>query len=290
MSIRPRRSVLYMPGSNARALEKAKTLPADALILDLEDAVAPDAKEVARKQVAEAVAQGGYGRRELIVRINGLSTPWGKEDLAAAAKAGPDAVLIPKVSTPGDIMLAARELREAGAPERTRLWAMMETPHAILSADSIVRTAMDPAARLAALVMGTNDIAKETRARLTPGRPSMLAYLSICVAAARAYGVDVIDGVYNNFGDEAGFRAECEQGRDLGMDGKTLIHPNQCAVANEIFAPSDTETEWAKKIIAVFDLPENAAKGALQLEGKMVERLHAEMARRTVAIAEAIAG
>ena len=289
MSIRPRRSVLYMPGSNARALEKAKTLPADALILDLEDAVAPDAKEVARKQVAEAVAQGGYGRRELIVRINGLSTPWGKEDLASAAKAGPDAVLIPKVSTPGDIMLAARELREAGAPERTRLWAMMETPHAILSADSIVRTAMDPAARLAALVMGTNDIAKETRARLTPGRPSMLAYLSICVAAARAYGVDVIDGVYNNFGDEAGFRAECEQGRDLGMDGKTLIHPSQIGPCNEIFAPSSDEVAFARKIIDVFGAPANSGKGAIQIDGKMVELLHAEIAKRTVAIADAIA-
>jgi citrate lyase subunit beta/citryl-CoA lyase len=289
MSLRPRRSVLYMPGSNARALEKAKTLPADALILDLEDAVAPDAKEIARKQVAEAVAAGGYGRRELVIRVNGLSTAWGRADLAAAAKAGPDAVLIPKVSSPGDVMIAARELREAGAPERTRIWAMMETPQAILNADSIVRAALDPNSRLAVLVMGTNDIAKETRARLVPGRAPMLAFLSICVAAARAYGVEIVDGVYNTLSDEEGFAAECRQGLELGMDGKTLIHPNQCGPANEIFAPSAAEVEWGRKVIAAFDLPENASKGALQLDGKMVERLHADMARRTVAIAEVIA-
>jgi citrate lyase subunit beta / citryl-CoA lyase len=288
-SLRPRRSVLYMPGSNARALEKAKTLTADALILDLEDAVAPDAKQMAREQVAAAVKAGGFGRREVIIRVNGSATPWGEADLIAAAQAGPDAVLIPKVSTPGDIMLAAKALRDAGAPDHTRIWIMMETPVALLNADSIVRTAMDPASRLAALVMGTNDIAKETRARLTPGRPSMLAYLSICVAAARAYGAEIIDGVYNDFSNEAGFRAECEQGRDFGMDGKTLIHPNQIAVCNEVFAPAEAEIAFARKIIEVFDLPENSVKGALQIDGKMVERLHADMARRTVAIAEAIA-
>ena len=289
MSIRPRRSVLYMPGSNARALEKAKTLPADALILDLEDAVAPDSKEIARAQVCAAVAAGGYGRRELVIRVNGPATPWGQEDLAAAAKAGPDAVLIPKVSTPGDVMMAARGLRESGAPDKTRIWAMMETPHAILNADSIVRTALDPQSRLAVLVMGTNDIAKETRARLVPGRAPMLAYLSICVAAARAYGVDIVDGVYNALSDMEGFEAECRQGLDLGMDGKTLIHPNQCGPANAIFAPTQAEVDWGRKIIAAFDMPENASKGALQLDGKMIERLHAEMARRTVAIAQAIA-
>jgi citrate lyase subunit beta/citryl-CoA lyase len=288
-SLRPRRSVLYMPGSNARALEKAKTIAADALILDLEDAVAPDAKETARQQVVAAVKAGGYGRREIVVRINGSTTPWGKPDLAAAAQAGPDAILVPKVSSPGDIMLTAMAMREAGAPDHTRIWAMMETPTAILSADSIARTALDPASRLAVFVMGTNDIAKETRARLTPGRPSMLAYLSICVAAARANGVDIVDGVYNDFSNEAGFRAECEQGRDLGMDGKTLIHPNQVAICNEVFAPAEAEVAFARKIIDVFGQPENAAKGALQIDGKMVERLHADMARRTVAIAEAIA-
>ncbi len=289
MSLRPRRSCLYMPGSNARALEKARTLPADVLILDLEDAVAPDAKAAARNQVAEAVKAGGFGRREVVIRVNGPQTPWGEADMAAAAAAGPDAILVPKVSTPGDIMMAARAMREAGAPERTRLWAMMETPLAMLNADSIARTAADPASRLSVLVMGTNDLAKETRARLTPGRPAMLAWLSICLAAARAHGVEIVDGVYNDFGNEAGLRAECEQGRDLGMDGKTLIHPNQVGPCNEIFAPSADEVGWARKVIAVFDEPANAAKGALQIEGRMVERLHAEMARRTVAIADSIA-
>ena len=287
--LRPRRSVLYMPGSNARALEKAKILAADTLILDLEDAVAPDAKELARDQVAAAVKAGGFGRREIIIRINGAATPWGQADLVAAAQAGPDAILVPKVSSPGDIMLTAKALRDAGAPDHTRIWAMMETPVALLNADSIVRTSLDPASRLAVLVMGTNDIAKETRARLTPGRASMLAYLSICVAAARAHDVEIIDGVYNDFSNEAGFRAECEQGRDFGMDGKTLIHPNQIAICNEVFAPDEAEIAFARKIIGVFDRPENAAKGALQIDGKMVERLHADMARRTVAIAEAIA-
>lgn len=289
MSVRPRRSALYMPGSNARALEKARSLDVDCLILDLEDAVAPDAKDTAREQVAAAVKAGGYGRREVVIRINAPDTPWGRQDLAAAAAAGPHAILLPKVSTPGDIMLAAKDIRDAGAPEQTRLWAMMETPQAILNADSIVRTAVDPASRLDVLVMGTNDIAKETRARLTPGRPSMLAYLSICVAAARAYGVEILDGVFNDFSDETGFLAECEQGRDLGMDGKTLIHPNQLAVANRVFAPSAEETERARKIIAAFALPENASKGAIQLDGRMVERLHADIAQRTVRIAEAIA-
>lgn len=289
MPLRPRRSCLYMPGSNARALEKAKTLPADVVIFDLEDAVAPDAKAAARNQVAAAVQAGGFGGREIVIRVNGPQTPWGEADMTAAAAAAPDAVLIPKVSTPGDIMVAARALREAGAPERTRLWAMMETPLAMLNADSIVRTAVDPASRLTALVMGTNDLAKETRARLTPGRPAMVAWLSTCVAAARAYGVEIIDGVYNDFADEAGLRAECEQGRDFGMDGKTLIHPNQIGPCNETFAPSQAETAWARRVIAAFDEPANATKGALQIDGKMVERLHAEMARRTVAIAEAIA-
>ena len=289
MSLRPRRSCLYMPGSNARALEKSRTLAADALILDLEDAVAPDAKAMARNQVMETVKAGGFGRREVVIRVNGLTTPWGAEDMAAAAQVAPDAILVPKVSTPGDVMMAAKAMREAGAPETTRLWAMMETPLAMLNADSIARTAVDPASRLSVFIMGTNDLAKETRARLTPGRPSMLAWLSICVAAARAHKVEIIDGVYNDFSNEAGLRAECEQGRDFGMDGKTLIHPNQIGPCNEIFAPSTDEVAFARKIIDVFSQPANAAKGAIQIEGKMVELLHAEIARRTVAIADAIA-
>lgn len=289
MQIRPRRSVLYMPGSNARALEKAKTLKADAFIFDLEDAVAPDAKGLAREQVCATVQGGGFGARELVIRANGLGTPYGQEDIAAAAKAGPDGVLVPKVSTPEDVLQAARALADAGAPEKTKLWIMLETPLAMLNLDAILRTASDKASRLAVAVMGTNDIAKDTRARLTPGRPSMLAYLSLCVAACRAYGVEILDGVYNDFSDEAGLRRECEQGRDFGMDGKTLIHPTQIGPCNEIFAPTADELAWAKKIIGVFDQPENAAKGALQVEGRMVERLHADMARRTVAVGEAIA-
>ena len=288
MTLRPRRSVLYMPGSNARTLEKAKTLAADAFIFDLEDAVAPDVKGTAREQVVAAVKGGGFGKRELVVRINGLGTPWGKDDIAAVAAAGPDGVLVPKVSTPDDITEAARALADAGAPATTKLWIMLETPLAMFNAEAITRMTHDPASRLAVAVMGTNDIAKDTRARLTPGRPAMLAFLSLCVAACRAHGVEILDGVYNDFSNEAGLREECAQGRDFGMDGKTLIHPGQIGPCNEIFAPTAAELAWSRTIMSVFDLPENASKGAVQIEGRMVERLHADMARRTVAIAGAI--
>ncbi|HEY8383942.1 MAG TPA: CoA ester lyase [Microvirga sp.] len=289
-AIRPRRSVLYMPGSNARALEKARTLAADALILDLEDAVAPDAKAGARDQVCAAVTAGGFGPRETVIRINGLDTPWGEGDLAAAAAAGPDAILVPKVSSPEALVAIGLRLRRLGAPERTRVWAMIETPLAILRVGSIASAAQDVDSRLTCFVMGTNDLAKETRARHVPGRAPMLPWLMTALAAARAYELDILDGVYNGLQDEAGFRAECEQGRDLGFDGKTLIHPNQLAVANEVFAPPADEVERARAIIAAFDLPENQSKGAISLDGRMVERLHADMARRTVALAEAIAG
>jgi citrate lyase subunit beta/citryl-CoA lyase len=286
--IRPRRSALYMPGSNARALEKARTLPADAILLDLEDSVAPEQKELARAQVCWAVKECGFGTREDVIRTNGLETEWGRADLVAAAAVGPDAILLPKVSHPGDITLAAHALNEAGAPAHTRIWAMIETPAGILNVDAIARTAADPASRLAVFIMGKNDIAKETRARMMPGRAPMLPWLSQCVLAARAYGIDILDGVYNQLADLEGLRAECEQGRDLGMDGKTVIHPNQIPVANEIFAPHADEVEWATKIIAAFDLPENKGKGAISLEGKMVELLHAGMAKRTLALAAAI--
>lgn len=289
MTLRPRRSVLYMPGSNARALDKAKTLPADGLILDLEDAVAPDQKDLARQQIIAAVKAGGYGSREVIVRINSLSGPWGQADLTEIAKLKIDALLIPKVSSPGDVMTAARALREAGADESIRLWAMMETPQAILNADSIVRTAADPASRLSVLVIGTNDLARETRARQIPGRAPMLAWLSQCILAARAYGVDILDGVYGDIQDQDGFRSECEQGRDMGMDGKTLIHPGQIGPCNEIFSPSAAEVDWAGKILAAFNLPENSDKGAISLDGRMIERLHADIATRTMQLAEAIA-
>jgi citrate lyase subunit beta / citryl-CoA lyase len=289
MLARPRRSVLYIPGSNAKALAKASTLPADALILDLEDSVAPDQKIAARNQVVQAVRAGGFGGREVVIRINGPHTPWGGDDLAAAAAAKPDAILLPKVDGPGAIMVAARVLREAEAPEETRIWAMMETPNAILNAGSIASVAADPSSRLSVMVMGLNDLAKETRARLTPGRPTMTAWLASCVVAARAHGVDILDGVYNDIKDLDGFRIECLQGRDMGLDGKTLIHPGQIDICNEVFAPAPAEVESAAAIIEAFALPENVGKGVIQLNGRMVELLHAEMARRTLTIAEAIA-
>jgi citrate lyase subunit beta/citryl-CoA lyase len=286
MTIRPRRSVLYMPGSNARALEKAKTIAADVLILDLEDAVAPDAKVQARDQVCAAVKVGGYGRRELVIRINALDTPWGNDDLAAAVTAAPDAILLPKPGSGADIVQAADALK--GAPDKTRLWAMIETPLAILNVQDIAAASRLSGTRLACFVMGTNDLVKETRADLSSSRRPALYWLSATVTAARAYGLDVLDGVYNNFKDADGFHRECVHGRALGFDGKTLIHPDQVAVANEVFAPPEGEVAWARKIMAAFDQPESKGKGVITVEGRMVELMHAEMARRTVAIAEAI--
>jgi citrate lyase subunit beta/citryl-CoA lyase len=286
MTIRPRRSMLYMPGSNARAIEKARELPADGVILDLEDAVAPDAKAQARELVVQALQKGGFGGREVLVRINGLDTAWWRDDLEVAA-AGPDALLLPKVSTPEQLRELARHFVGVGAEARIRVWAMMETPLAMLNARDIAAAALDPATRLAGFVMGTNDLAKETRARIVPGRAPMLPWLTACVAAARAYGLAILDGVYNELGDLEGFAAECGQARDLGFDGKTLIHPQQIAPCNAAFSPAPEEVAWARKIIAAFDLPENAGKGVIQIEGRMVERLHAEMARQVVAIAEA---
>jgi citrate lyase subunit beta / citryl-CoA lyase len=288
MTIRPRRSVLYMPGSNARAIEKARTLPADAVILDLEDSVAPEAKAAARQQVMDAVAAGSFGRREVIVRINGLDTQWWLDDLNAVAKARPDAVLVPKVSSPSHLEDVAERLVDISADQKIRVWAMMETPLAMLNARDIAAAASDVETRLAAFVMGTNDLAKETRAKITPGRAAMLPWLMNCVAAARAFGLDIIDGVYNDLADADGFARECSEAREMGFDGKTLIHPNQIAPCNAAFSPSAEEVAQAQKIIAAFDLPENRDKGVVQLEGRMVERLHAEMARRTVAIAQAI--
>jgi citrate lyase subunit beta/citryl-CoA lyase len=286
--IRPRRSVLYMPGANARALEKARTLPADAIIIDLEDAVAPEAKEAARVKVVAAVRQGGYGHREVVIRVNAPDTAWGEGDLAAAAEAAPDAILIPKVSDAETLTSVGHRLRRLNAPEKTRVWAMIETPLAILRCEEIARAARDVDTRLACFVMGTNDLAKETRARQVPGRAPMLPWLATAVAAARAHDLDILDGVYNGLQDEAGFRAECEQGRDLGFDGKTLIHPNQVGPANEVFAPPAAEIDEARAIIAAFARPENRGKGVISLEGRMVERMHADIAERTVALAEAI--
>ena len=275
-----------MPGANERALEKARTLPADALILDLEDSVAPDAKPQARINVCNAVKSRSYGTREIVIRVNAIDTPWGIEDIKAAAEAAPDAILVPKITRPGDIVSAAKILRGAGAPERMRTWAMMETPLSIFNVREIAAVHSD--ARLSCLVLGTNDLLKESRASAQGGRFAVVPWLAMTILAARAYGLDVLDGVYNDFRDDKGFREECEQGRTLGMDGKTLIHPSQLGPCNEIFSPFPGEVEWSRKVITAFDLPENARKGVITVEGRMVERLHLDMARRTVAIAEAI--
>jgi citrate lyase subunit beta/citryl-CoA lyase len=289
MTVRPRRSVLYMPGSNARALEKARELPADGVILDLEDAVAPEAKAQAREAIAKALSVGGFGDREVLVRINGLDTRWWVEDLNAIIAAKPDAVLLPKVSEPGQLEDVASRLVDLGAEPHIRIWAMMETPLAMLNVGAIAAAALDTETRLAGFVMGTNDLAKDTRARLVRGRAPMLPWLMNCVAAARAYGLGILDGVYNDLGNADGFIEECRQARDLGFDGKTLIHPRQIEPCNEAFSPTPEEVEAARKMIAAFDQPENKDKGVIQIDGRMVERLHADMARQTVAIAAAIA-
>lgn len=281
---RPRRSVLYMPASNAKALEKARTLPCDAVILDLEDAVAPDAKETARAQALEAVKQGGFGRREVIVRCNGLDTPWGAEDLKAAVAAGPDAILVPKVNSAEDV--AAYDKAIAAAPEHTRLWAMIETCRAVFNLAEIAQASAT--SRMTCWVMGTNDLAKEMRCRQTPGREPFHAILSLSVAAARAFGLTIIDGVHNGIEDEAGLEAVCEQGVDFGFDGKTLIHPKQIEICNRVFSPSEAEVAWSRAVIEAFKLPENAGKGAIRVEGRMAELLHLAQAERLVAVAEAI--
>ncbi len=290
MTIRPRRSVLYMPGSNARAIDKARTLPVDGVILDLEDAVAPEAKEQARTQVVEAVKAGGFGGREVFIRVNGIDTPWHADDLAAAAQAAPDAILLPKISEVAQLDLVGQRLLDMKTDLKTRVWAMIETPAAIFNIQALAAEAQDSETRLAGLVMGTNDLAKETRARLIPGRAPMVSWLATCVLAARAYGIDILDGVYNDLSDPAGLERECAQARDMGFDGKTLIHPNQIGPCNGAFSPGTDEVAQARKMIAAFDLPENRDKGVVQIDGRMVERMHAEMARRTVAIAEAIEG
>ncbi|HWA92585.1 MAG TPA: CoA ester lyase [Rhizomicrobium sp.] len=280
MDVRPRRSVLYMPGSNARALEKARGIAADALILDLEDAVAPDAKETARAQVCDAVAAKGFGKREVIVRVNGPSTAWGEADFAAALAARPDAILVPKVSTLQELHRCEYLMGESDIA----LWIMVETPLAILNVANLAAGG----GRLEGFVMGTNDLIKELRGLHTPDRANLAAALGLSVAAARANGLAAIDGVFNDIQDADGFAAQCRQARSFGFDGKTLIHPSQVAPCNAVFAPSPDEVEAARKVIAAFDLPENEGKGAIKLDGRMVELLHAEIARRTVAMADAI--
>lgn len=285
MISRPRRSVLAMPGSNARALEKGKTLAADVLMFELEDGVADSAKDVAREQVVAAVTGGGYGRREIVVRINTFDSPWYEADVAAVAPAGPGAIVIPKVNSRDDVLRAARDIAAAGAPAHTALWAMIETPRAIFDIEKIAGAARET--RLEVLVLGPNDIAKSTRARLTPGRPALLSWLSAGVLAARVHGIEIIDGIYNDFNDAEGLRREAEQGRDLGMDGKMLIHPAQIGVVNEAFAPTPAEVAFARRVVEIFDAPENSAIGVAQIDGQMVERLHLDGARRTLALVEA---
>ncbi|MDO8290949.1 MAG: CoA ester lyase [Parvibaculum sp.] len=283
---RPRRSVLYMPGSNARAMEKARDIPADALILDLEDAVAPDAKDEARTQVISAVNAGGYGKREIVIRVNGLDTPWGMADIKAAVAAKPDAILVPKINSAEDVLRADKALSDAGASASLQLWCMIETPIAILNIQAIAAKASST--RMSVWVMGTNDIAKELRAAHTADRVPMLTSLGLSIIAARAYGLVALDGVYNDIKNEEGFVAICEQGRDMGFDGKTLIHPSQVLPCNKIFSPDPEAIAFARLTIDAFKLPENVGKGVLKVEGRMVEILHAEIAKRTVAIADAI--
>ena len=282
---RPRRSVLYMPGSNARALEKARTLPADGLILDLEDAVAPDAKEAARARVAAAVRAGGYGSREVIIRVNGLATPWGHADLTAAATSEADAVLLPKIESADAVRQALAVLDQAGAPSDLALWCMMETPRGMLQAAGIA--AAGP--RLAGLVMGTSDLAKELHAAHTPLRLPLLTALGLCLLAARAYGLAILDGVFLDLQDEAGFEAACRQGAELGFDGKTLIHPSQIGPANQAFVPDAAEVARARRIIEAHAAARAKGQGVVLLDGRLIEELHVVQARRQVALAEAIA-
>ncbi len=280
---RPRRSVLYMPSSNEKVLEKAKTLACDAIIFDLEDAVAPDAKPAARDAAAAAVASGDYGRRELTIRVNGADTGWHEDDLRAACAAGPDAIVVPKVDSAAAVLTLADQLERFGAPDHTALWAMVETPRAMLHCEEIA--AASP--RLNLLVMGTNDLAKELYAEHVPGRQPLLTGLGLCLLAARATGKAILDGVYNDVRNTEGFLAECQQGREMGFDGKTLIHPGQIDGANASFAPSDHAVADARGIIAAWE--EGRGRGVVTYNGRMVENLHVDSARRTLSIHEAIA-
>ena len=282
--VRPRRSVLYMPVANTRALEKARSLPADALIFDLEDAVAPDGKEAARTNVVAAAWSKAYGKREIAIRCNGLGTAWGQADVEAIATSGADAILVPKVESAAEVTHVVSLLDAAGAPQTMAVWAMMETPKAILRAEEIAGS--HP--RLALFVMGTNDLVKDMRARHTPARLPLVTALGLGMLAARAHGLTILDGVYNDIQDAAGFRAVCQQGLEMGFDGKTLIHPSQVEPCNEIFAPSQAELEMAGKIVAAFGQAQAEGKGVVTVDGRMIENLHVEQAERALALAAAI--
>jgi len=282
----PRRSCLYVPGANARALEKAKSLPADLFVLDLEDAVAPEAKADARQAIRKAVHKRAYGAREVVIRVNALETEWGQDDLETAASAGVDGVLVPKVTSGDDVRFVDQSLNDAGASPNLDLWVMIEMPLAILNINEIVAASTDT--RLTGLVMGTNDLAKEYNAVPTPDRSAFMYSLSAALVAARAYRLSAIDGVYNDINNDTGLAAECEQGRVLGFDGKTLIHPAQIETANRVFSPSEAELSHAKEVIEAFALPANKGKGVISLNGQMVELLHLEQAERLVALDHAI--
>lgn len=286
MSYRPRRSVLYMPAANARALAKARTIDCDAIILDLEDAVAPAAKPAAREAACEAVRSGQYGYRELVVRVNAVGTAWHEDDLAAVCAAGPDAIAVPKVDSAGQVRSLVAAMERLGAPASTRLWAMIETPRAVLDADRI----LGASERLEVAVLGTNDLVNELRAAWTPGRAPLAHALQAVVCAARANGRVVLDGVYNDVHDREGFATECEQGFEWGFDGKTLIHPSQVDVANEIWAPDETAVAEARELIAAFDEALAAGSGVATFRGRMIENLHVEAAHRTVDMFEAVRG
>jgi citrate lyase subunit beta / citryl-CoA lyase len=283
-TLRPRRSVLYMPGANERALEKAAGLPADALILDLEDAVAPDAKAEARDRVCEAASSGRYGAREVAIRVNSAGTPWHNDDLRAATGAGPAAVVVPKVDSPAIVHAVEKALDAGGALATTAIWAMLETPAALLRAEEICSASE----RLTVLVMGTNDLAKELRAEHVPGRQPLLTGLGLALVAARATGRVILDGVYNDIKDAEGFEAECVQGRQMGFDGKTLIHPSQLEPCNRVFAPAPEDVERSQRIIEAFEQAGAEGRGVVTVDGRMIENLHVEQARRILALAAAI--
>ncbi|MBX3499168.1 MAG: CoA ester lyase [Alphaproteobacteria bacterium] len=283
-TVRPRRSVLYMPGANTRALEKARSLPADALIFDLEDAVAPDAKEAARANVVAAAKSRAYGRREIVIRCNSLGTEWGRADVAAIAASGADAILVPKLEIAADVANVVALLDAAGAPSSMAVWGMMETPRGILRAEEIAGASP----RLACLIMGTNDLVKDLRAQHTPVRLPMVVPLGLTLLAARANGLAILDGVYNDIQDIEGFKASCRQGLEFGFDGKTLIHPTQVQPCNEIFAPSATELAMAERIVAGFEKARAEGKGVVTVDGRMIENLHVEQAQRQLALAAAI--
>ena len=281
---RPRRSVLYMPGSNARALEKGRSLSADGLILDLEDAVAPDAKDSARDQIVSALAEGGYGKREIQIRTNGLNTPWGHADIVAAAKTSADAILLPKVESADTVRQVANIMAAEGAHEDMRIWCMMETPLAMLNAKEIAGA--HP--KLGGFVMGTSDLAKDLNCAHTPDRLPMITSLGLCILAARAFGLAILDGVHLDLSDDDGFAASCQQGREMGFDGKTLIHPKTIGAANTAFAPSEADVAWARKIIAAFEQAASEGKGVVVVDGKLIENLHVVSAQKLVTMADLI--